>query len=379
MQTRNLPALPNGVPADVVSYEYDQLDNLARVSDNDSVVENIFDAASRLTATTQSWGGQSTTIGYSYDSDNRLVQMTDPTGITTYSYDTRSLLANLTDPGGNQFTFDYDPLGRLAQQTASNGVVTTPTYDPASQLLSLDHTLGASTVASVSYTLNNTGNRTSETRDHRRLGSLGGDCRRQPAGRDERERASQYGNTPNFPCDPVDRLLSVINSLFSGNDESFSYDHEGDCLPRLCESGSQLSKWRSSARQCLPRLCESGSLLSKWRSSAGQWTVENRQHDAANQLEESDQYTYEYNAEGCLIRRVSKTDPTDETLYEWDGLNRLTKVTTPTDVITYAYDPLGRRIERDEDGQIYGYDGSSARGYNHTNGVPNGVVHDPVP
>ncbi len=43
--------------------------------------------------------------------------------------------------------------------THGNGVVSSYTYDPASQLLSLTHKLGATTIDSFSYTYDKVGNR----------------------------------------------------------------------------------------------------------------------------------------------------------------------------------------------------------------------------
>lgn len=48
-----------------------------------------------------------------------------------------------------------------------NGVVTTYGYDDSDRLLSIDHDLGMTSIASVAYTLNAVGNRT------QRVGDLG--------------------------------------------------------------------------------------------------------------------------------------------------------------------------------------------------------------
>ncbi len=56
-------------------------------------------------------------------------------------------------------TFAYDSVGRRTSMTHGNGVVSSYTYDPASQLLSLTHKLGATTIDSFSYTYDKVGNR----------------------------------------------------------------------------------------------------------------------------------------------------------------------------------------------------------------------------
>jgi len=292
LQSFTVPA--NGaVPGFSYSYQYDILDNVTQIAGGGVTLDYTYDPISRRTGETQTHSGQATPLAYAHDLADRLLTMTDPTGQSQFVYDGLDRLSSLTTPGSLTFGFGYDPASRLTSLTRPNGIDTAFTYDPASQLLGIDHRDSASSVATIGYTYDLVGNRTSESRE--------------------------TGNTRTFAHDPVDRLLSVVNDLLPTNDESFSYDHEGN------------------------------------------WTIENRQHDAANQLEENDDYTFEYDAEGCLTRKVSKIDPTDATLYHWDALNRLVEVSTPSFTVTYQYDPLGRRIERNAGGQItrYIYEGSN--------------------
>ncbi len=68
-----------------------------------------------------------------------------------------------------------------------------------------------------------------------------------------------------------------------------------------------------------------------------------------NQLTNDGTYSYEYDDEGNRTRRVDNSTY-DETLYEWDFRNHLTKVTekdsfgTTTQVVQYTYDVFNRRI-----------------------------------
>ncbi len=250
------------------SYEYDILNNVTRISGGGGQLDYTYDLISRLIVETQTHSGQTAPLTYSHDLADRPTAMTDPTGQSLYGYDLLDRLTTLAAPGSLAFGFGYDPASRLTSITRPNGIDTAFTYDDASQLLEIDHRDSANSVATIDYTYDLVGNRTSETRES--------------------------GNTRTFAHDPVDRLLSVVNSLLSNNDESFAYDHEGN------------------------------------------WTIENRQHDGANQLEENDQYFFEYDAEGCLIRRVSKSDPTDETLYQWDSL-RTPGISVPDHCVNVDY------------------------------------------
>lgn len=76
------------------------------------------------------------------------------------------------------------------------------------------------------------------------------------------------------------------------------------------------------------------------------------QHNAANQLTEDASFTYQYDANGNLVRKTVKANA-NHTDFNYDAENRLVKVeefaagaTTPAFVSTYRYDGLGRRIEK---------------------------------
>jgi len=138
-----------------------------------------------------------------------------------------------------------------------------------------------------------------------------------------------------------------------------------------------MGKWRSY----LKRVCGFLEMSARAHRHLPRWRQMERLIDA-----EGNVIRWEYDSRNRVIRDIDGLGAVCEYSYDAES-NVIAKTRRDSlqltwqydDVITYAYDPLGRRIERDEDGQIYGYEGSSARGYNHTNGVPNGVVHDPVP
>jgi RHS repeat-associated protein len=194
----NLPALANGVAADTVLMSYDAVGNVSSLSDNDSAVSNVFDALSRLTQTTQTYGA-GVSLSYTYDLVSRRATMSDSVGNTTYSYDELNRLIGLTDPAGRSFSFGYDVASRPVSTVLSNGVSAAISYDAADQLLSLAYANGGTTVASAAYQYNVTGTRSSEARED--------------------------ANTRNFGYDLLDRVLSSFNStLPASRNEMFSYD-----------------------------------------------------------------------------------------------------------------------------------------------------------
>jgi RHS repeat-associated protein len=291
----NLPALPNGVSADTVRMTYDVVGNLSSANDNDSIITNTFDALSRLTQTTQNHGSGAS-LTYTYDILNRRGTMNDSVGTTTYFYDELNRLVGLTDPVGRAFTFGFDAAGRPASGSLSNGVTAAVSYDAADQLLSLAYAKGSTSIASAGYQYNLTGTRSSEARED--------------------------GNTRSFGYDPVDRLLSSLNStLPPDHNEAFSYDQEGN------------------------------------------WTINARVHDAADELTQDANYNYAYDPEGNLIQKVNRTNSADVTNYTYDAQNRLVQVVSPLGTSLYAYDALGRRIARTVNGTTTRYllDGQNVR------------------
>ncbi len=107
------------------------------------VVEYGYDLVGNRTAMTVTGNQQPVTSLYTFDADNRLIQVTDwATGTTTYGYDTA---------------------GRLIITTLPNGVQTTHSYDDAGRLTALLHARGTTVLARYAYTLDAVGNRTHVT------------------------------------------------------------------------------------------------------------------------------------------------------------------------------------------------------------------------
>lgn len=85
------------------------------------------------------------------------------------------------------------------------------------------------------------------------------------------------------------------------------------------------------------------------------------QHDAANRLQEDDQFTYTYDDNGNLETKTTVGANPEMTTYHWDAQNQLIQIDFPGSggTATYKYDGLGRRIEKNVNGTIsrYVYDG----------------------
>jgi RHS repeat-associated protein len=91
--------------------------------------------------------------------------MTYPGGSNqvTYGYGNANRLTSVTDWNSNAVAYAYDDAGRLTTKTLPSGtdIISSYTYDTADRLTGISHVKGGTTtIASVSYTLDDVGNRT---------------------------------------------------------------------------------------------------------------------------------------------------------------------------------------------------------------------------
>src|SRR2546422_5515770 len=137
---------------------------------------STWDAGNRLTQTVNSIAG---TITRTYDGFDRLASETIPQGSVSYTYDAGGRRTSLTvagqptvvyaydnanrltsiTQGSSLVTFGYDNADRRTSLTLPNGVTTTYAYDGASRLTGLTYALGATTLGTLTYGYDTTGNR----------------------------------------------------------------------------------------------------------------------------------------------------------------------------------------------------------------------------
>jgi RHS repeat-associated protein len=87
---------------------------------------------------------------------------------------------------------------------------------------------------------------------------------------------------------------------------------------------------------------------------------DNYQYNELNQLIEDDSCMYNYNADGNMTEKVSKSTG-DTTHFIWDIENRLIEVRKPGTIARYIYDALGRRMSKEVNGvkKQFRYDGQN--------------------
>ena len=190
-----------------VSKTYDAAGRLTELNSSVSAITYAYDNANQLVSETSSIQNQASRIvSYTYDADGKRETTTYPDGTALgYGYTERNQLASVTAGSPPPLaTYTYDLAGKRLTRTLENGVTTSGSYDAASRLLGLAHTHPSGPLASVGYTLNAVGNRTSRTE-----GSAGF----QPV-------------TDTYTYDTVDQVTGVTYG--SGRTVSYVYDQTGN-------------------------------------------------------------------------------------------------------------------------------------------------------
>lgn len=141
------------------SYTYDARGNRLTVTDLAGTTSFTYDLLDRVSGVTDPFGNA---LGYTYDpAGNRSSVRYPGYKSVTYLFDELNRLVSVQDWGGVTTTYAYDAAGRLASQVMGNGATVTYTYDDAGRLIGKeDRTAGEAVIASYSYTLDPSGNRT---------------------------------------------------------------------------------------------------------------------------------------------------------------------------------------------------------------------------
>jgi YD repeat-containing protein len=92
---------------------------------------------------------QNTTTGYTYDSLDRLTQVTDPSNLsTTYQYDGLSDATGQTSPDTGATSRTFDAAGDVLTRTDTKGITATNTYDALDRLVTTSY---VDTTQNVTY------------------------------------------------------------------------------------------------------------------------------------------------------------------------------------------------------------------------------------
>ncbi len=254
-----------------------------------------YDNMNRLTQTTTQYAfltGQNFQNGYTYDAASNRKILTAPDGSTnTYLYDALNRLTTLTSSLTGQFGFVYDALSRRTSLTRPNGVTTSYAYDPVSDLLSVLHKLGTTTLDGATYTYDKAGNR--NTRTDKRLNT-----------------------TLTYGYDNIYELLSAKQG--STTKETYTYDLVGNRLSSLGVSpysynpSNELTATPSGSYTYDPN----GNTLSDPSGKSYTWDFQNRLTQAV--VPGTGTVAFKYDPFG---RRIYKSSPNFTSVFLYDGVN----------------------------------------------------------
>jgi RHS repeat-associated protein len=296
----------------------------------------------RSVTTSTSPGGPATTVTYGCDAGGDVTPGYDPNGNITHVLDG---LGALTE-------YHYDDLDRLVsvrQRPAPGGGGPSPTvaekrvdftYDDAGLIQSLRRYGNLAGTTPAAYTTYTYGCGSCSLRvtglDHRR-GADGSSLETMTFVRDD------FGNVTtltdslgvhNCVYDGLGRLLAVTHPAGGGQpDESYSYD-------------------------------PAGNRLSSHQSPTLRYSYQAPYNEGGNQLREDSQFSYQYDRNGNLLRRV-ETATGSYMMFAYDPRGRIVRAEafgpggTLLRSAEYTFDALGRRVRAVEDGvvQEFVYDG----------------------
>jgi RHS repeat-associated protein len=228
------------------SYSYDAINRLNSITDGASLAINYgYDATNKLTSRTLPNGITST---YDYDGLNRLTRLRHTTATATltddqYSYDTANRISQLTDLGGTH-AYSYDSVDRLTSATYPGATSESYTYDGVGNRtashLSASYTYQpfnkVTSAGGVTYTYDNNGNL---------LTKVAGTATTQYAW-DFENHLTQVtlpnGTVVNYKYDALGRRIQRNTS--TGDDERYVYDGQ-NIVQDLNSSSSVVASYLS--------------------------------------------------------------------------------------------------------------------------------------
>ena len=262
---------------------------VATRTDASGTTTHQYDARDRLVAITHADG---VSIAYAYDAAGNRIRMTTAQQDTAYTYDALNRLASVTQ-GGRTTTYTYNEVGSRLRAVMPNGTRTDYRYDVRNRLQQMTHyTVTGSVLLDQVYTVEPTGLRT-------QIVESGAGSR-----------------TTVYTYDGLKRLVreQVTDATRGNRVSSWSYDAVGNRTTEVrTKSGTTLTT--------LYTYDDNDRLLYEMPSTGAP-------------------VAYDYDANGSL---VGKRDAAGNSVYTYDGGNRLVNAITPTSIMSYRYDAEGIR------------------------------------
>jgi RHS repeat-associated protein len=305
--------------------------NLVQLNIAGEVLNFAYDSKGRRTSETNGAGAQ---VLYTYDDNGnetsrtvlRTVNGVQTSQVTTRKYDSENRLIEETDPLGARRTMAYNAIGKLASQTDAKGRVTTFTYDGNGRLAKTAYPDGTSEIT----TYDAEGNETARTDRQGRVTRMSYDAL-------DRLTRTDYpdGSFETTEYDPAGRVVATTDRR--GQRATMEYD----------AAGRQTASVDASGVRTTSRYDENGNRIAT--SVAGRTTTFT--YDALNRLTRTEwpdgsSHTSIYRPDN---RKASETDARGVTTsYGYDAAGRLISVAqslsaNATATTAYAYDETGAK------------------------------------
>jgi RHS repeat-associated protein len=263
----------------------------------------------------------------------------------TYRYDNNNRISQIASSLGN-FTFAYDANNRRTTRTLPNGTISTYSYDDDSRLTGILTTLNSTTIDSLTYTMDNIGNRTSKTQNSAIVDYTYDNIYRltnaSPTGATQAPETYTYDQVGN-------RLTKLPDTPPNANETTqYSYDDENRLTGVTITQGS-LVKQLSFAYDPFGRRIK--KTVSPSGGGSGEETT-NYVYDGQNIILEYDQagiittrYTHGPNIDEPLAIEFTGATTITPYYYHADGLGSITALSNASGNIVqrYEYDSFGNQ------------------------------------
>ena len=228
-----------------ITFTYNVTGQRATMSDASGATAYTYDARNRLTSKQTPFG----TLTYTYDEAGDLMttRSSNANGVSVdYTYDSLNRLLTLKDNNlaalnGGVTSYSYDTVGNLQSYQYPNGVTSSYAYNSLNRLTTMTVGTQASALASYSYTLAPTGNRTAVTELGSRTVNYTYDDLYRLTSESIANDPHGINGSASYGYDPVGNRLSRTstlapvtsqNSTFDANDRlaSDTYDNNGNTI-----------------------------------------------------------------------------------------------------------------------------------------------------
>lgn len=318
---------------------YQDAQNAVEVTDgNGNATKYKYDGLGNLTEVTEADGAKTE---YSYDSLGDIFGVKDPRNlVTAYTYTANGKLSSVKEYDGSTTTFSYDSAGNLKQKSDARGITTSFDYDEMNRLTNKRF---SDSKYNVTYnydepsSANGMGELTSVV-DMNGKTVFSYDTMGRLTKKDQPIDGKTY--SVGYEYDQAGNIIKVKDP--SNGATSYSVDGLG----RITEVKRSTSNGDQVIADYVYNPAGTIANISFFNGTKSDYLYDNR--DRIKRLKVTDpqgnilvQQNLGYDSVG---NRTSLTSKNEESVqYEYDDLNRLTKVTYPKDMEEFHYDNSGNR------------------------------------